>query len=175
MNQRHDCEASAVERIATFEKPYHFVNSGLPNVYLAGVRYRRCKSCGTQEADIPAPRQLMEAIARAVIQKDSRLTGHEVRFLRKRLQKKQTEFAALIRLTPERLSTIENSTIPAMEEVREKLLRLIFPMLAEDKTLKDEIENRLVEWTASMDGRGHNERILATWQKRKWRVVTEAA
>ena len=55
------------ERKATSESPYQFVGSGLPNVYLVGIKYSVCKSCKEQAADIPAIKQLMGVIARAIV------------------------------------------------------------------------------------------------------------
>ena len=97
----HDCEESAIERLATLNAQYHYVNSGLSNVYLAGVKYRVCRECNKQEADIPALKQLLESIARALVEKRSKLNGPEIKFLRKRLQKKQTDFASFLSLTPQ--------------------------------------------------------------------------
>ena len=88
----HDLE----ECKATPESPYHFVGSGLPNVYLVGIKSSLCKSCKEQAADIPAIKQLMTVIARAIIENEAHLTGPEVRFLRKRLGKKSADFAQLV-------------------------------------------------------------------------------
>lgn len=172
----HDCEAVAVEKFASPEAPYHYVNSGLPNVYLSGVKYRVCRECKMQEADIPALKQLLEAIARAIVEKRSRLIGPEIRFLRKRLQRKQTEFAELLDLTPQRLSTIENSLKPEIEDVREKFLRVAYPILSDDAKLKQTLDrNEFERWMASIHEGEQGERIIATWNRRQWKVSTEPA
>jgi DNA-binding transcriptional regulator YiaG len=171
----HDCEEVAVERTATPDSPYHYVNSGLPNVYLSGVKYRVCEECKKQEADIPALKQLLESIARALVEKHSKLIGPEIRFLRKRLQKKQMEFAGLLSLTPQRLSTLENSPKPEMEEVREKFLRTVYPIFSEDAKLRQNLDDRdgYERWMASISQSDEGERIVATWNRRHWRVSTE--
>jgi DNA-binding transcriptional regulator YiaG len=173
----HDCEDVAVEKLASPESPYHYVNSGLSNVYLSGVKYRVCSVCNLQEADIPSLKLLLEAIARAIVEKQSRLIGPEVRFLRKRLQKKQTEFATLLDLTSQRLSTIENSPRAEMEELREKFLRVVYPILAEDAKLRQALEDRdeFERWMASVSQTERGECIVATWNKRHWRVSTTPA
>jgi hypothetical protein len=61
MTNVHDCEEIAIEYSATPDAPYHYVNSGLPNVYLSGVKYRVCEACKKQEADLPALKQLLVA------------------------------------------------------------------------------------------------------------------
>lgn len=71
--------------------PYHFTECGLPGVWLSGIRYFECPSCGAQSAEIPAVSQLLALIARALVEKESKLTGAEIRFLRKRLGKKAVE------------------------------------------------------------------------------------
>ena len=37
MMRNHDCQDCRVEKLATVEEPFHFVDSGLPNVYLIGI------------------------------------------------------------------------------------------------------------------------------------------
>src|SRR2546422_739289 len=81
-NNEHDCRQFAEARQATLRKPYHFVDCGLPNVYLAGIRYFVCRKCGKRAAEIPAVKQLLTNIAAAVVEQEGRLTGAEIRFLR---------------------------------------------------------------------------------------------
>lgn len=88
IDRQHDCTRNLKQHIATNAKPYHFLDSGLPNVYLIGVKYWICSECGAQSAEIPAPEQLMNVIGESVVMKPGILTGQEVRFLRKRAGKK---------------------------------------------------------------------------------------
>src|ERR1035438_545344 len=92
MTQNHNCRNSRTEKFATAEEPYHFVDSGLPNVYLVGIRYFHCE-CGQDLADIPAMKQLLNLIARDLVEKTSALSGAEIRFLRKRLGQKAADFS----------------------------------------------------------------------------------
>ena len=48
-------------------------------------------------------------IARAIVETEVRLTGPEIRFLRKRLGKKAVEFAQIVGVTPEQVSRWENN------------------------------------------------------------------
>src|SRR5579863_3133963 len=134
----HVCEELAEKRLATPEAPYHYVGSGLPNVYLTGITYYVC-SCGKQSAEIPAMRDLFAGLARVIVSKPSPLTGLEFRFLRKDLRKKAVEFASLISLTPEHLSRLENSS-EAVDVSRDKLMRVIYSALSSDKRLKNVFE-----------------------------------
>jgi putative zinc finger/helix-turn-helix YgiT family protein len=117
----HDLE----EKKATSDLPYHFVGSGLPNVYLIGIKYKVCKTCAGQAADIPAIKQLMQVIARAVVESEAPLTGPEIRFLRKRLGKKSSEFGRLIGVTAEQVSRWENEHNPP-ERSADKLIRVFY-------------------------------------------------
>ena len=169
----HDCESTATEYMATPERPYHFVGSGLNNVDLVGVRYWICERCNQQSAEIPALKHLLAAIGRTIVEKNSLLTGSQVRYLRKRLKQRQLDFAAMIGLTPQRLCTLESSDTLTFAEGRDKLVRLIYRDLSGDLKLKNSLSSsdQLQKWLTSIHGRGRSERIIATWlQNHKWRV-----
>ncbi|MGD0730329.1 MAG: hypothetical protein ABR956_03635 [Terracidiphilus sp.] len=103
----HNCTAHRVEKLATAEEPFHFVDSGLPNVYLVGIKYFVC-DCGSVVAEIPASQQLMQLIARDLVSSPLDLTGAELRFLRKRLGKRATEYCKYLGVAPETLSRVES-------------------------------------------------------------------
>jgi DNA-binding transcriptional regulator YiaG len=174
--QKHECSESLAESIATAKSPYHYVGSGLDNVYLSGVKYYLCQTCGMQSAEIPALKELFTAIARTIVQKSSPLTGPEVRFLRKRLARKSKDFAEMISVSPERLSSIEAAEKPGMELARDKLIRVIYRFMAQDKQLKTAMdpEDAFERWITSIQGGERGKKILATWQRNhQWRVETE--
>lgn len=147
----HDCRKEAETRHATFENPYHFVESGLPNVYLVGIDYRICPACKLQAANIPALEDLMTKIARAVVQKEGQLTGAEVRFLRKRLRKKSGEFAKIIGVSPEQMSRWENAD-NSREESADKLIRVFYSLLSEDSALQEKVNVHISEWLTTLPG-----------------------
>jgi transcriptional regulator with XRE-family HTH domain len=173
--QEHDCEESAIENISTPERPYHYVGSGLGNVFLVGVRYWICELCGKQSAEVPALNDLLSSIARTLVEKESRLTGEQVRYLRKRLGKASNQFAALIGVTPERYSGIESSQGP-LSEGRDKLVRFVYRVFSGDRKLKDALadKRRIEQWLLALHGREHTESIVGTWVgNRRWRVQAE--
>jgi putative zinc finger/helix-turn-helix YgiT family protein len=141
----HDCPRSLKQHTATSAKPYHFLDSGLPNVYLIGVKYWVCAKCGAQSAEIPAPEQLMNVIGESVVMKPGILTGQEIKFLRKRAGKKAADFAALINKTPEHFSKLETGTLP-LQEPTDKLIRLTYGLLSQDKDLLARISPKVEEW-----------------------------
>src|SRR2546429_572035 len=145
----HECDRQTRKEFrATMEEPYHFVDCGLPNVYLVGIRYFRCE-CTRELVDIPAIKQLMNLIARDLVEKDSALSGAEMRFLRKRLGAKAADFAKQIGLEPETLSRIENDHLPPSERT-DKLVRLYYAVASKDPLLLDQLQadlsQRLMAW-----------------------------
>jgi transcriptional regulator with XRE-family HTH domain len=142
MELGHNCSKTRKEFLATSDKPFHFVDSGLPNVYLVGIRYFECE-CGRVVAEIPAIKQLMKLIARIVIEKPEALSGAEIRLLRKRLGKKSLDFAKDIGIQPETLSRIENEHQTAGEGI-DKFIRLYYVLASEDPLLT-EVRRQLID------------------------------
>jgi putative transcriptional regulator len=60
---------------------------------LVNVPVHRCTACGDFEVEIPLIVQLNQALADALIRQPSRLTGAEIRFLRKALGWSGVDFA----------------------------------------------------------------------------------
>ena len=138
----HECSSETRrEFLATSEHPYHFVNSGLPNIYLVGIRRFKCE-CGQEFVEIPALKQLMALIARNVVVKNEALTGAEVRFLRKQLGQKAIDFAAKVKLQPETLSRMETGK----QEIGAKTdnyIRVYYALASRDHVLLADIEKAL--------------------------------
>lgn len=136
------------EHLATIEQPFHFVDSGLPNVYLAGIRYFTYPD-GRIAADIPAVKQLMRLIARDLIQQQEPLTGDEIRFLRKRLGQRQNELAQAIGIQPETLSRCENGH-QDLGESTDKFIRYYYALSALDDmelaASRHALREMLAEW-----------------------------
>ena len=163
------------EQRATSQSPYHFVGSGLPNVYLVGIKYSVCKTCGEQAADIPAIKQLMQVIARAIVEREAQLTGLEIRFLRKRLGKKSSEFAHLVGVSIEQVSRWENQHNPP-ERSADKLIRVCYSMLSGDRKLRDKMNKDMEEWLCTIAGAGNGQpRICAQLRNHEWKVKSLAA
>jgi len=171
----HNCKHFQKEFSATPARPFHLVTSGLPNVYLAGVKYWVCRECDLQTVEIPAVKSLMFAIAECLVRKEGLLTGAEVRFLRKELGKKASDFAALINKTPEHFSKLENEQLPLTEDT-DKLVRLTYTMLIGDKKLFSSLAENAEQWLTSIHG-NRKERILATRNRslKAWKVSRKAA
>ncbi|MGA7524817.1 MAG: helix-turn-helix domain-containing protein [Acidobacteriaceae bacterium] len=147
----HVCQRNRVEHLATEKKPFHFTDSGLPNVYLIGIKYFTCE-CGNVVAEIPALKPLMRLIARDLIANPGALNGEEIRFLRKRLGMRAVDFAKALGLEPETLSRIENNKQPASEQ-SDKLIRLVYALSVKDDPqlaveAKKIVEDLISSWKA---------------------------
>lgn len=102
---------------------YRFDQIGIP-VQLERIHLAKCPNCGNVDPIIPDLDGLMDCLIMAVIFKPFRLSGREVRFLRKYLGKSQEAFAALIPVDATTLSKWENE----QQEVgakSDRLLRLL--------------------------------------------------
>src|SRR5258708_15270111 len=71
--------------------------------------------CGEVAAEIPAIMPLMQLIARDIVAQPTSLSGDEIRFLRKRLGKKQLDLAKELGVEAETLSRYENGHLQITE------------------------------------------------------------
>lgn len=101
-----------------------YTASGLPNVVLTDVEIRRCPECGDESVIIPRIEELYRTLALAVIRKPSRLSGEEVRFLRKYLGLSGVDFAHHMGVDPSTISNWENNKNP-IGTTSDRLLRLM--------------------------------------------------
>ena len=168
----HECgPKTRKEFLATEKKPFHFTDSGLSNVYLVGVRYFVCE-CGKPVAEIPAIKQLLSLIARDLVEKPKALAPEEIRFLRKRLGKKQSDFAREIGVRVETLSRFENGQTRANERT-DKLIRLYYLLMSVDLQLaeiRSAIEDVLAGWKHSK----MPAKIVATVKENEWKAEVAA-
>lgn len=124
---------------------YLYKESGLPNVSLMGVEVRRCPACGHHEVVLPRVAELHRTIAHAVVRKPTRLSGAEVRYLRKYLGWSGADFAKHVGVDPSTVSNWETDKDP-IGSTSDRLLRLMVVHQApvDDYSLDDltKIENR---------------------------------
>lgn len=125
-------------KIRVTRENHLYVESGLPNVVLAGIEIHRCPKCGTFEMLLPRVTELYRVIAMTVIYKPARLNGAEVRFLRKYLGWSADDFAVHMGVDPTTVSAWENERRP-FGTSSDRLLRLMIAHQApvEDYSLDD--------------------------------------
>jgi DNA-binding transcriptional regulator YiaG len=169
VKNEHDCGGEPIEKVATYQNPYRFVDSGLPNVYLVGIRYWACEKCGKESAEIPFLKDLMVKIARAVVSQETPLDGAEIRFLRKRLGKKSLDFAKIIAVTPEhycRLESVRGDHNPSPSI--DRLIRIYYSLLSGDETLKGIMNSNIDAYMASLHGEEQPLSVRAELHQNEW-------
>ena len=109
-------------KMTTRRQNYKYDACGLPGVTLGDVEVSRCGTCGEVEVAVPNIEGLHRLLAQAVAGKKAKLTGHEVRFLRKWLGLSGVDFSEHIGVTAETVSRWEQGATP-MGASAERLLR----------------------------------------------------
>jgi putative zinc finger/helix-turn-helix YgiT family protein len=110
--------------MTTRKENYRYLESGLPYVTLKGIDVSRCPACGNFEISIPRLKDLHRLIAKTLIEKMTRFTGAEIRFLRKSLGLSATDFSRRMGVTVETVSRWENNAV-AIGPQADRLLRLL--------------------------------------------------
>jgi len=107
------------------DRPYHFTECGLPNVYIYGITQYECVECSEVFAEIPKINLLHKAIGEILCKKEELLSGAEIRYLRKDMREKAVDFAQVLSIAPATLSRMENDrcdTSPSLD----KLIRMTY-------------------------------------------------
>lgn len=90
---------------------YHYIESGLSNIYLKSITQWLCHQCESEEVEIPDPSGLQDAIARALVSKERKLNGREFRFLRTYLGYSGAEIASRFAISRETISRWETGVL----------------------------------------------------------------
>jgi putative zinc finger/helix-turn-helix YgiT family protein len=108
----------------TRKESYRYDECGLKHITLAGVKVARCPRCGNFEIAIPQLEELHRLLARVLIEKSTRFTGDEVRFLRKSLGWSGADLAKHMGVAGETVSRWENDAAPIGPQA-DRLLRFL--------------------------------------------------
>jgi putative transcriptional regulator len=138
----------------------------LPGTVLVGVEVRRCSSCGEEEIGIPRMDQLNHLLANLVANRPGRLTGAEIRFLRKHLGWSGADFARFFQTDPAVVSRWETGK-QKMDVRGEQLLRVVATRLApiEDYREYEALLLRPAATAPTTEGRS------ITWQGETWQIA----
>jgi putative zinc finger/helix-turn-helix YgiT family protein len=115
---------------------YRYTESGLPNVVLQGVSVADCPVCGNTEVAIPRIGKLHRTIAHALTMSPARLTGAELRFLRKHLVLSGEEFGRYLHTDKTKISKWETEA-DKIGPATDRLIRLLVTAL--DKELSPQV------------------------------------
>jgi putative zinc finger/helix-turn-helix YgiT family protein len=121
------------------EQNYKYTESGLNNVYLAGINVHSCEKCGTEYPELPAVRLLHDGLVKAILSQREALRGEEVRFLRKEMGIKAKDFAEILGVTKVAVSRWENSSKP-LAKITDRLIRCVFQLHRVKRHTPDDIK-----------------------------------
>lgn len=95
---------------------------GLPGVRIEGISVYTCTNCGETYDELPPMEALLSTITHVIAGREGRLTGTEVRFLRKRIGWSGQDFAEAFCVSATTVSKWENDKI-RMDPFKDKVLR----------------------------------------------------
>lgn len=142
MTIKESCPICGSEELVKTKKLHHFLESGLPNVYLVDVDVWECPACEEEIVSIPKVPELLKCIAEYIITKPDSLTGREIRFLRKNLILKINEFAALLGVDRVTVSRWENEE-KEPSRLADRLIRLLY---AQETKVSEEVRQNLSKY-----------------------------
>ena len=123
--------------------PYEGIN--IENVFLRNVEIELCRPCGKESLVVRNIKKVHSMIALGIALQPAKLSGSEVRFLRKAMRLNVAEWASRIAIAPETLSRWENGRSPTQQV--EKLARIDF--LTSDLMTILDLHDALVEVIAA--------------------------
>ena len=149
---RRCTECGEPQQITTTTTDYP--ESGLDNVQLINVPMWTCPN-GHEELQIPGADELHALLATMVMCKPSRLTGAEIRFLRKELRMNARFFAGLLGMSAVHLSRIETGARPVTPVMNSHVRLAIAWELAKAKALPMDQLDPFVSALEALDVGGH--------------------
>lgn len=158
------------ERKATPQEPYRDEFSGLSNLYLTGITVRYCPECGVESPLIPRVEALHRELARTLVHKSSLLRGEEVRFLRKHAGFPAQKFAALLGISPEHLSRVENGHTSTLGSSTDRLARAI-ATIATDGEEAREILLRIADQVEKPARKQSSGKRLLSLERNRWKAA----
>ncbi len=129
---------------------YDFTESGLKNVRLRGIEMVQCDRCGNVDPIISRMADLLRVLAQSVAFKPYRLTGDDVKYLRKHLRMTAEQFSRLLHVDRVTLSKWENNE-DKIGAQSDRLIRLI--VLAKDPALRQTVKEAVDQFEKIKDSR----------------------
>lgn len=170
MKKPRKCPDCAGEMTTTRED-YRYDESGLSNIVLAGIEVRHCRGCGARMPVIPGIEGLHRALARAIVEQATRLSGEQVRFLRTYLGWRAVDFAKIIGVSKECVSRWENEH-ENIGAVADRALRLL---VLQRKPVSDYAPERFAEIFESIRDEHRSTPLRLERQPGGWAEVDHAA
>ena len=130
----HEC-ANCGQPVTPERRNYRYTESGLSNVVLQGVEAAECPACGHCDVTIPHLAKIHRAIALALAESPVRLTGAQLRFLRKYVGYTGEQLAKYLHTDKTKISKWECGEDP-IGPSNDRLIRLLVGALDEDLSSK---------------------------------------
>lgn len=115
---------ACMKKQSTVKGEYHYLESGLTNVWLKGIEILKCE-CGEEVVSIPQITELHQLIAGILLEQENQLSGREIRFLRKHMGMKALDFAANLGVDKSTVSRWEHEKDRPSESM-DRLIRLFY-------------------------------------------------
>ena len=123
---------SCGEPVTFDRRSYWYRESGLSNVVLQGVEIATCNACGNTDVVIPRMEMIHRAIAQALAEQNpGRMTGEQLRFLRKHLGLTGKKLASYLHTDATKISKWETGEDPIGESA-DRLVRLLVAALDDE-------------------------------------------
>lgn len=125
MNDTPNCrQCDSKNTMFEMLEQYRYDECGLPNVVLQGVPSVKCNDCENVSIMIPGMGQLHKVLATGIVEKQSRLVGDEIKFLREFLGWTNAKFSQRMGVAPSTSSRWVSGD-QTMKETSELLLRVL--------------------------------------------------
>ncbi len=113
---------------------YTYKGFGFPVLLINAVAVSKCEACGESEITIPNIPGLTAAVALQRVLLPFKLTGSDIRFVRKAIgdNVSSASLAKHLEVTPETFSRWENDKLP-ISPTTEKLLRIVVGLMLQTK------------------------------------------
>lgn len=109
---------------STSSKPYPFKDFGF-RLQVAGLSSATCRSCRTAHAAVGSVKRFRQAVLEEILQRPGALSADDIVFVRRTLGLTGGKFAALVGVSREHVSHIEQGHAPSLGTSADRLARLI--------------------------------------------------
>lgn len=114
------CSTGTVE-LERVSRPF---SEHLPDIIVDGLEEGTCPDCGEVMTAYPRWSQLSNLVVVALLEKGTRLTAGEIRFLRLKTRVKAQDLAETLGVTPSQVSRWENDAV-TISTLADRLLRMV--------------------------------------------------
>lgn len=152
MSRLHEC-SNCGEMAPIRHGMHRYDESGLSNVVLQGVGIVECGKCGNSDLILPRLAKIHQAIAAALANSPGRLTGEQLRFLRKHLGLSGDELGHYLHTDKTKISKWERGE-DRIGPSNDRLIRLLAAAL--DKEMRSSVSAIAEHLPQISDDQGKN-------------------